>query len=112
MKNFSRLQKRGLMKKDWTGSPISSVITVNGGRYFTKTDREKHDYYATDPEAIPPLVENETFSNTIWECACGELHLSDKLADYGYNVINSDLIVRGGGYAAVRFPEIYPYPQE
>lgn len=96
------------MKKDWTGSPISSVITVNGGRYFTKTDREKHDYYATDPEAIPPLLKRENFSDTVWECACGELHLSNRLEDYGYNVISTDLIIRGGGMQQLDFLKYTP----
>lgn len=93
--------------KDWVGNLRSSIVT-NGGRNFTEIEREKHDYYATDPEAIPPLVENETFSHTIWECACGELHLSNKLADYGYNVINSDLIVRGGGMHQLDFLKYTP----
>lgn len=96
------------MAKDWTGSPLSSVITVNGGRVNTQTEREKHDYYATDPKAIPPLLEYETFSDTIWECACGELHLSNRLADYGYKVINTDLIVRGGSMSQLDFLKYTP----
>lgn len=31
----------------------------------------------------------------MWECACGEGHISEVLAQNGYTVINSDLVNRG-----------------
>lgn len=43
------------------------------------------------------LLAEETFSSTIWECACGGGHLSKVLEDHGYNVISTDLIYRGFG---------------
>lgn len=33
----------------------------------------------------------------IWECACGEGHLSKALAAHGYEVISTDLVYRGFG---------------
>lgn len=41
--------------------------------------------------------------NPIWECACGEGHLSERLKQYGYNVYSSDLIDRGYGEGGVDF---------
>lgn len=39
----------------------------------------------------------EQFSPTVWECACGEGHLSKALEKHGYNVISTDLVYRGFG---------------
>lgn len=52
------------------------------------------DYYATEPKALELLLEQEQFHKNIWECACGELHLSNVLNQRGYNVRNSDIIDR------------------
>lgn len=49
------------------------------------------------------LLELETFSPNIWECACGEGHLAKVLTAKGYNVIASDLIERGYGFGGVDF---------
>lgn len=57
--------------------------------------REENDYYATHPEAMEYLLKYETFSNNIWECACGEGNLSEVLKKHGYNVLSTDLIDRG-----------------
>ncbi len=60
-------------------------------------EREEHDYYATDPKALELLINEEKFSNKIWECACGEGHLSKVLLEHGYEVISTDLVYRGYG---------------
>ena len=39
----------------------------------------------------------------VWECACGEGHLSERLKQYGYEVMSSDLIDRGYGQGDVDF---------
>lgn len=49
------------------------------------------------------LLKYETFSADIWECACGEGHISERLEDYGYNVLSTDLIDRGFGTGDVNF---------
>lgn len=59
--------------------------------------RETHDYYATDPKAVDLLLQLETFDKNIWECACGEGHISNVLKANGYNVRESDLIIRKEG---------------
>lgn len=60
-------------------------------------DRAEFDYYATDPVAIDCLIPEVELNQKIWECACGEGHLSERLADYGYEVYSTDLIDRGYG---------------
>lgn len=59
------------------------------------TDREANDYYATDPAAVEALLSVEPFNHFIWEPACGEMHISNKLMEHGYKVISSDIIKRG-----------------
>jgi len=39
----------------------------------------------------------ETFQNNIWECACGEGHISKVLEKFGHNVRSTDLIDRNYG---------------
>lgn len=43
------------------------------------------------------LLEEETFAPRVWECACGEGHLSKVLERHGYDVLSTDLIYRGYG---------------
>lgn len=58
-------------------------------------EREKNDYYATDPKAMYKLLEHESFNKNIWEPACGEGNLSKVLKEHGHNVYSTDLIDRG-----------------
>lgn len=87
------------MGKDWTGNS-RSAHAVLGARNFALEEREAHDYYATDPKAAALLMDVETFAPAIWECACGEGHLSKEFEKAGYQVYSTDLIDRG--YGAVR----------
>lgn len=41
-------------------------------------------------------MEVETFSDNIWECACGQKHLSKVFEESGYNVRSSDVVDRCG----------------
>ena len=59
-----------------------------------KEQREELDYYATDPKAAELLLSVEKFNNNIWECACGEKHLSKVFENHGYNVRSSDIVNR------------------
>lgn len=62
--------------------------------------REVNDYYATDPNAIyksKEFFEDIGLNHNIWECACGEGHLSKALEKLGYVVKSSDIIDRGYG---------------
>lgn len=61
--------------KDWTGD-TNSVFKTLGSTNHSRQNRASLDYYATDPIAAKLLLEQEEFSKNIWECACGEGHLS------------------------------------
>lgn len=80
--------------KDWTGNK-NSIFKMLGASNHTDKDREADDYYATDPIAIDLLLLKEKPSINIWECACGEGHLSRALEARGYNVLSTDLKNRG-----------------
>lgn len=80
--------------KDWTGNSRSSHAAL-GARNYATEEREANDYYATEPYATELLLEVEKFSPYIWECACGEKHMSNVLTAHGYNVRNSDIFTRG-----------------
>ena len=90
------------MRKDWTGNS-NSIYKTLGASSHTDKERQKHDYYATEPKAIDVLLEVETFNNNIWECACGEGHISERLINHGYNVYSTDLIDRGYGIGNIDF---------
>lgn len=66
-----------------------------GSTAHAKTEREEHDYYATNPVAMEQLLERESFSPVVWECAVGGGHLAKVLQEHGYDVICSDLVDRG-----------------
>ena len=67
-----------------------------GASNHTSEERQSEDYYATDPVAAELLLKEETFDKDVWECACGEMHLSGVFERYGYNVRSSDIIDRCG----------------
>ena len=90
------------MSKDWTGNK-QSAFSILGARVFAQHDRAEHDYYATSPEAVEELLKVEQFSPKVWECACGEGHISKVLEAHGYEVISTDLIDRGFGDGYVDF---------
>ncbi len=79
-----------------------SIFRMIGASNHCAAKREKHDYYATDPIAIPILFNEEKFTN-VWECACGEGWLSSEIKKYGVLGRSSDLIDRGYGEVGVDF---------
>lgn len=83
--------------KDWVGNSKSAFSTISASNH-SESERQKHDYYATEPKATEILLQNENFSPEIWECACGEGHISKVLEAHGYKVISTDLIYRGYGF--------------
>jgi hypothetical protein len=84
--------------KDWTGNKKSTFVTL-GASSHSEHDREKHDYYATEPMAIDKLfnVIGDKLPTLVWECACGGLHLSHRMHVLlpRLSIYNSDLINRG-----------------
>lgn len=83
------------MGKDWNGNKKSTFVTL-GASNHTYKERQKEDYYATDPIAARLLLDVEPFEGKIWECACGEKHLARVFEDAGYEVKSSDLVDRCG----------------
>jgi len=90
------------MSKDWTGNS-NSVYKTLGASNHTDKDREELDFYATDPIAAELLLREETFSERIWECSCGQGHLSKVFERNGYEVRSTDLVDRGYGEGGVDF---------
>ena len=76
---------------------VANIFKTLGANNHSDGERQRHDYYATEPKAMELLLAEEEFSNVIWECACGEGHLSKVLEEHGFEVISTDLIYRGYG---------------
>jgi len=91
-----------VVNKDWVGN-INSIYKTLGASNHTNKERQKHDYYATEPKAMEVLLEVEKFNKNVWECAVGEGHLAEVLKKHGYNVKCTDLIDRGYGIGGVDF---------
>ena len=51
----------------------------------------KQDVYFTPPESLESITRYITRFNTIWEPACGELHISKYLEEKGHSVISTDI---------------------
>jgi len=86
------------MPKDWDGNKKSTFACLGASSHSGK-EREKNDFYATDPMAINKLMAAcDFFPDHVWECACGKGHLSERLKDLGFEVTSSDIIDRGYGY--------------
>lgn len=98
--------------KDWNGNSKSIYVTI-GASNHTDEERQNEDYYATDPKALELFLDKlkedkiELHKN-IWECACGEGHLSKTLKKYGFEVWSTDLIDRGYGTGNTDFLKSLP----
>lgn len=87
--------------KDWTGNSKTTFVTLGASNHSEK-EREINDFYSTDPKSLEiflKALERDGFKlhKDIWECACGQGHLSKILESKGYNVLSTDLIDRGYG---------------
>lgn len=92
---------------DWTGNKKTTFVTLGASNHSDK-ERETNDYYATDPKALEIFLkklkeDGIKLHKNIWECACGEGHLSKVLKKEGYNVLSTDLIYRGYGIGSNDF---------
>lgn len=98
--------------KDWTGNKKSTFVTL-GASNHSEGERENNDYYATDPKALEIFLDKLDedgirLHNNIWECACGEGHLSEVLKNRGYKVWSTDLVDRGYGSGNTDFLKSIP----
>ena len=95
--------------KDWTGNKTTTFAQL-GASSHSDVEREKNDFYATDPNSVEiflKALDRDGFKlhQNIWECACGQGHLSEVLKKHGYNVTSTDLIDRGYGESNIDFLE-------
>lgn len=60
-------------------------------------EREKHDFYATDPQSTTLMLSKVHMEGNILEPNCGQGHISEVLKEYGHEVYSTDLIDRGYG---------------
>ena len=79
--------------RDWTGNKATAWVTL-GAHNMSSHERDKHDYYATDPRAAVLLLQHYPQLDNIYECAAGEAHLSHVFDMYGKLGKASDLVVR------------------
>lgn len=93
-------------------SETKNLFITLGASNHTEQIRQKEDYYATDPIAIDKLIDAFNLPNVIYECACGEGHLSERLKEKGYKVYSSDLIDRGYGNGGIDFLTLHKMPYE
>ena len=98
--------------KDWIGNKKSTFVTL-GANNHCDHEREIDDYYATDPKALEVFLnkieeDGIKLHNNIWECACGEGHLSKALESRGYKVWSTDLVDRGYGSGNTDFLKSIP----
>ena len=84
------------MKKDWTGGNAAVFKTIGASNHADQ-ERQREDYYATEPAATEWLCRIEKFDGPILEPCCGEGHISRVLMQHGYQVESRDLIDRGFG---------------
>ena len=73
----------------------NKIWKIIGASNHTDNERQADDFYATDPIAIDKLLKVERPNQNVWECACGEGHLSHRLGEKGFTVISSDIVDRG-----------------
>lgn len=90
------------MSKDWTGNG-KTAYTIIGASNHTDKEREKHDYYATNPKALELFVPKFNLRHKVWEPSCGQGHLSFWLVQHGYDVLSTDLVDRGYGHGGIDF---------
>ena len=88
-----------IKRKDWVGGS-AAVFKTLGASNHTEADRQRGDYYATEPKATEWLCKLEQFEGQILEPSCGEGHMSRVLEAAGYDVESRDLVDRGYGEVA------------
>lgn len=84
-------------------NPHNNMFVILGASNHSEFERERHDYYATDPKAVEELLKVESFDKNILEPCCGEGHISKVLEKHGYMVESSDLIDRNFGRGGVDY---------
>jgi len=68
-------------------------------------DRPPTDFFPTPPNVTTALINflNLPNENVVWECACGEGHMSEVIKSLGYEVVSTELNDTGYGENGVDF---------
>jgi uncharacterized protein YcaQ len=86
----------------------NNILKTLGANTANSEEREHLDFYASDPQALELLLEQETFNNHILEPACGDGVLSEVLKKHGYQVDSYDIVNRGYDQPIMNFLTEYP----
>lgn len=78
------------------GNSKTLGVTLGASNHSERI-RADDDFYSTNPIAIDYLLKHEDFDKNIWECACGNGKLSERLKEKGFNVRSTDLVYRNYG---------------
>lgn len=78
------------------GNSKTLGVTLGASNHSERI-RADDDFYSTNPIAIDYLLKHEDFDENIWECACGNGKLSERLKEKGFNVRSTDLVYRDYG---------------
>lgn len=105
-----------IYSKDWIGNKKSTFAQL-GASNHTDNQREINDFYATDPHALEIFLDkleddNIKLHKGIWECACGQGHLSEVLKKRGHEVYSTDIIDRGYGDELIDFLNENYFPDD
>jgi len=82
---------------------MNPTMKIVGSSNHTQEERQKNDYYATDPQAFKDFLwafqdrDQEELDRMIWEPACGEGNLAKLLMKRGHIVLATDKIDRDFG---------------
>lgn len=79
------------------------VFSTLGASSHSDGEREKNDFYRTDPVAARHLMDLVVLPKNIWECACGDGALAEVFTSHGHKVKATDLIYRGYGVGGIDF---------
>lgn len=88
-----------------------NVLTTLGTKDGSTVDRQKDDFYATDPKATKMCLDElgkyyDLSLLDVWEPAAGMGHISNVLKERGLNVVKeSDIVDRGIGATLENFLE-------
>lgn len=74
---------------------VANIFRQLASNAHSNRERQKDDFYATDPLATFLLCEKEKFSATVWEPCVGMGHIAEVLSQQGYEVVCSDIVDRG-----------------
>lgn len=66
-------------------------------------EREKDDFYPTDPALTKALLKVETFAGGVWEPACGDGAMARVIEAQDIPTVSTDLVYRGYGRGGVDF---------